>query len=91
MTPSKRTIRISVADFRRLLAAATDVDFSHAFPGEMSHLEVDEVTITITRSVSETPQDHRWIQEISDPLCTTPLGYQRAHIPRTDVTGSTPQ
>lgn len=91
MTPSKRTIRISGADLRRLLAAASDVELSHAFSGEMSLLDTDELTITISRSVSETPQDHRWIQEISDPLCTTPLGYQRAHIPRTDVTGSTPQ
>lgn len=49
------------------------------------HRDAPITATTIPSTVSSTPPDNSWVQEVSDLARTTPLGYERASIPATNI------
>ncbi len=49
------------------------------------HRDAPITATTIPSTISSTPPDHSWLREVSDLARTTPLGYERASIPATNI------
>lgn len=49
------------------------------------HRESPITATTIPSTVSSTPPDRAWVHEVSDLARATPLGYERASIPSTNI------
>lgn len=55
------------------------------------HRDAPITATTIPGNVSSTPPDHSWVREVSDHARTTPLGYERACIPPSNLNKKGPQ